>query len=74
MQKGWPTRDTLTSGQPNVKSYSLADPKDVLLSPLDNPYFEFFYSKFPALSDVKIRAGMFIGSQIGKLIKESSFD
>ena len=40
----------------------------------DNPSFKFLRSKFPAVSDAKLGAGVFNGLQIRKLMKDSTFD
>ena len=40
----------------------------------DNPSFKFLRSKFPAVRDAKLRAGVFNGPQIRKLTKDSTFD
>ena len=89
-QKKWPTRDALTPGKSNVKSSPLVDPKNVLLPPLhiklglmknfvkalnkENRSFKFLQTKFPAVSDAKLRAGVFNGPQIRELMKDSRFD
>ena len=89
-QKEWPVRGTSTPGRCNVKSSSLVDPKNVLLSSLHkklvlmknfvkalnrvNPSFKFLQSKFPAVSDAKIGAGVFNGPQIRELRRDTAFD
>lgn len=89
-QKHWPARDALTPGKCNVKSIPLVNPKNILLPPLhiklglmknfvkalnkSNPSFEFLKTKFPALSDAKLKAGVFNGPQIRELMKDSGFD
>lgn len=89
-QKKWPARDKLTPGECNVKSSPLVDPKNVLLPPLhiklglmknfvkalnkDDQSFRFLQTKFPAISDAKLRAGVFNGPQIRELMKDSTFD
>ena len=90
LQKEWPARGTLTPGRCNGKSSLLVDPKNVLLPPLhikhalmenfvkdlnkDNLSFKFLQSKFPAVSDAKLGAGVFNGPQIRELIKDTTFD
>ena len=39
-----------------------------------NPSFKFLHSKFPAVSDVKLGAGVFNGPQIRGLIRYTTFD
>ena len=40
----------------------------------DGQSFRFLQTKFPYVSDAKLRAGVFDGPQIRKLMKDSSFD
>ena len=40
----------------------------------NNPSFKFLLSKFPAVSDAKLGAGVFNGSQIRELMRDSTFD
>ena len=39
-----------------------------------NPSFKFLQSKFPAVSDAKLGAGVFNGPQIRELIRDTTFD
>ena len=74
-QKVWPKR-TLKVGEKNVHFESLVDPKKVLLPPLhiklgmmnqfvkalpkDGEAFKYFSSKFPRLSEAKLKEGVFL--------------
>ena len=40
----------------------------------DDQSFRFLQTKFPAISDAKLRAGVFNGPQIRELMKDSTFD
>ena len=40
----------------------------------DGQSFRFLQTKFPYVSDAKLRAGVFNGPQIRELMKDSSFD
>lgn len=89
-QKQWPSRDTLTPGTKNILQESLVNPKRVLLPPLhiklglmkqfvkalpqDAEGFKYLRSKFPALSDAKVKEGVFVGPDIRKLVKDENFE
>lgn len=85
----WPTRK-LTVGEKNVTNESLVAPKDVILPPLhiklglmkqfvkamdrNGQGFAYLTTKFPRLSDAKIKEGVFVGPQIRYLMKDDTFD
>lgn len=89
-QKEWPSRKSLTPGNKNIMRSSLVDPKKVLLPPLhiklglmkqfvkaldkSGQCFKYLCEKFPALSDAKLKEGIFIGPQIRILCKERDFE
>ena len=88
-QKEWPSRASLTPGSKNVLRDSLVDAKKVLLPPLhiklglmkqfvqaldkNGQCFKYLCEKFPALSDAKLKNGIFVGPQIRTLCKEKDF-
>ena len=69
---------------------SLVDPKKVLLSsphiklgmmkqfvkalPKDGETFKYLSTKFPLLSQGKLKEGVFVGSDIRKLMKDNNFE
>lgn len=79
IQKDWPVRETMTVGGKNVIHEPLVDRKDILLPPLhiklglmkqfvralekDGDCFKYIRSKFPRLSEEKVKAGIFDGPQ-----------
>lgn len=87
--KVWPSR-TLKVGEKNVHFESLVDPKKVLLPPLhiklgimkqfvkalpkDGDTFKYLASKFPRLSEAKLKEGVFVGPDIRKLMRDDIFD
>lgn len=88
-KKHWPTRNSFTVGEFNIKETALIDPERVLLPPLHiklglmkqfvralNPNsqsFEYIKEKFPNLSLAKVKAGVFVGPQIRKLMYDEKF-
>ena len=88
-QKVWPKR-TLKVREKNVDFEYLVDPKKVLLSPLhiklgmikqfvktlpkDDETFKYLSNKFPRLSEVKLKEGVFVGPDIRKLMKNNDFE
>ena len=90
LQKEWPARGNLRPGRCNVKSCSLVDSKNFLFPPLHkkldlmksfvkalnkgNPLFKFLQSKFPAVSDAKLGAGVYNEPQIRELMRDTTFD
>ena len=88
--RDWPVRETFTPVVCNVKADSLVNPRNILLPPLhiklglmknfvkaldkDGQSIRLLQTKFPYVSDSKLRAGVFDGPQIRELMKDSSFD
>ena len=80
----WPPRDAPTIGQHNVVREPLVSKEKIILPPLhiklglmkqyvkalqhDEPPFEYLKTKFPKLSEAKVKEGMFVGPQIRKLL------
>ena len=89
-RRAWPFRETYTPGQANVKQVPLVAPDKIILPPLhiklglmknfvkamkhDNPGFQYLRSKFAAVSDAKVKAGVFTGPQIRDVIKDVQFE
>ncbi|GBN55326.1 hypothetical protein AVEN_28812-1 [Araneus ventricosus] len=82
----WSLRGALTPGEKNVINTTLVPPKKVLLPylhiklglmkkfikslPKDAECFRYLCSKFPKLSEVKLKGGVFTGSGIRKLLSD----
>jgi hypothetical protein len=87
--KEWSKRENLTPGTKNVIHASLVDPQKVLLPLLhiklgimkqfvkaldkSGSCFQYLGHKFAALSEVKVKEGMFDGPQIRQLMKDTAF-
>jgi hypothetical protein len=87
--KEWSKRKNLITGTKNVIRASLVDPQEVLLPPLriklgvikqfvkaldkSGSCFQYLGRKFAALSEVKVKEGIFDGSQIRQLMKDTAF-
>ncbi|GFW63163.1 uncharacterized protein TNCV_581031 [Trichonephila clavipes] len=85
----WPSGN-LHSGERHAPNDPLVNPNDILLPPphiklelmknfvksinKDGDAFLYLGSKFPRLSDTKIKEGIFAGPQIRKIIKDPTFD
>ena len=88
-QKVWPPREEFKAGEKNIKHQPLVDPRKVLLPPLhiklglmkqfvkaldkDGSCFKYLCDKFPALTNEKIKAGVFDGPQIRQLLNDQQF-
>ena len=88
-QEEWPERKEFTPGEKNILNQALVDSSKVLLSPLhiklglikhyvisqDKHVASFGYicQKFPALSNEKLKAGIFDGPKIRQLMKNKKF-
>ncbi len=88
--KIWPKRNSFVPGKENIQEIPLVDPKKIILPPLhiklglfkqfvkkldhDGKGFKYLREKFPNLSEDKVKGGVFVGPQIRKLMKDSSFD
>ena len=89
IQKDWPQRNAFVVGQHNVLKTPLVEPKKIILPPLhiklglmkrfvkaldqDGDCFKYLNIKFPAITSEKIKAGIFDGPQIRKLLKDELF-
>ena len=87
--KVWSERDSFEPGQRNVAEDPLVNTKNVILPPLNiklgivknfvkaivqnGNAFGYLKSKFPKLSEAKIKEGFFIGPQIRELMQDSEF-
>ncbi|KAL7880613.1 hypothetical protein SRHO_G00028670 [Serrasalmus rhombeus] len=88
-RRDWPQRTEFTVGKNNVKWEPLVDPRKVLMPPLhiklglikqfvraldkESRAFSYLQDFFPKLSEAKIKAGVFVGPQIKKIIECSEF-
>lgn len=88
-KKVWPERTEFVPGSYSVKQEPLIDIKKILLPPLhiklglmknfvkaldkDGKAFKYLEDKFPDISEAKLKAGVFIGPQIRKLVNDSNF-
>lgn len=89
IKQNWPLRSGLVIGHKNVKNEPLVPSEKIILPPLhiklgliknfvkalprDKPGFLFLKTKFPTLSEAKIKEGIFIGPDIKKLINDPAF-
>ncbi|GBM00059.1 hypothetical protein AVEN_214127-1 [Araneus ventricosus] len=85
----WLLRGASTPGEKNVINTTLVPPEKVLLPPLptklglmkqlikslpkDGECFRYLRSKFPKLSEAKLKEGVFTGHDIRKLVSDSLF-
>lgn len=89
LQSNWPARSDLKSGDPNILHQPLVDRKNIIFPPLhiklglmkqyvkalpiEGDCFKYLITAFPSLSFEKIKAGVFDGPQIRKLVKDENF-
>lgn len=87
--KDWPQRTEFFVGKSNVKWEPLIEPHKVLMPPLhiklglikqfvtaldkESAAFQYLQDLFPKLSEAKVRAGIFVGPQIKKIIECEDF-
>lgn len=87
--KEWKKRSNLTPGEKNLIHEPLVKSNKILLPPLhiklglmknfvkamkkESPGFLYIRQKFPNISEVKIKEGIFIGPQIRELLKDDVF-
>jgi len=85
----WPKRENVRVGEKNILHVPLANPSNGLLPPLhiklglmnqfvkalnkEGYCFKYLCRIFPALSSEKLRAGIFDGPQIRRLMKDEKF-
>nr|XP_036219079.1 uncharacterized protein LOC118680996 [Bactrocera oleae] len=89
-QKSWPLRKSLTPGLKNVSQKPLVPSEKIFLPPLhiklglmknfvkainkDGAGFQYLKTKFPRISDAKLKEGIFVGPQIRELMKDEAFE
>ncbi|QQP52525.1 Uncharacterized protein FKW44_004703, partial [Caligus rogercresseyi] len=89
VKKEWPARDQLVPGARNIIHEPLVDREKILIPPLhlklglmkqftraldkDGRCFNYLCRAFPRLTSEKVKAGIFNGPQIRKLIKDTEF-
>jgi len=89
-RKDWPDRKSLEAGIMNVENQPLVEPSKILFSSMhlklgqikknlkptnqEEASFTCLREKFPRLSEVKLKEGIFIGTQIRDIIKDEHFD
>ncbi|GFY31598.1 uncharacterized protein TNCV_4199101 [Trichonephila clavipes] len=89
VKQTWPIRKALIPEVKNVERQSLVDPKKILFPPLhiklglmkqfvkaldkEGECFKYLCEQFPGLSDAKLKEGIFVGSDIRKLLKDETF-
>jgi hypothetical protein len=89
VKRNCPERSEFTVGQNNVKWQPLVDPRKVLMPPLhiklglmkqfvtaldkEKAAFKFIQNFFPQLSEAKVKAGVFVGPQIKKIMESNEF-
>ncbi|KAK4874910.1 hypothetical protein RN001_014270 [Aquatica leii] len=87
--RDWPLRENLIPGQKNVAYNILVPKENIYLPPLHiklglikqfvkavdktGGAFQFLKTKFPRLSEAKIKEGVFVGPQIRQLFEDSMF-
>ncbi|GBM71524.1 hypothetical protein AVEN_145997-1 [Araneus ventricosus] len=85
----WSLRGALTTGETNVINTSLVPPEKVLFPPIhiklglmkqfikslpkDGECFRYLCSKFPKLSEAKLKEGVFTSPDIRELLSDSLF-
>ncbi|XP_073511089.1 uncharacterized protein [Phyllobates terribilis] len=88
-RKDWPQRTEFSVGKSNVKWEPLIEPLKVLMPPLhiklglikqfataldkESAAFKYLQDLFPKLSEAKVKAGIFVGPQIKKIIECDEF-
>ncbi|XP_061404361.1 uncharacterized protein LOC133340279 isoform X1 [Lethenteron reissneri] len=85
----WPQRTEFSVGRNNVKWEPLVDPRKVLMPPLhiklgllkqfvrsvdkESAAFKYLHDFFPKLSEAKVKAGVFVGPHIKKILECNEF-
>ncbi len=88
-RRDWPQRTEFSVGRNNVKWEPLVDPRKVLMPPLhiklglmkqfvraldkESAAFKYLQDFFPKLSEAKVKAGVFVGPQIKKILECNEF-
>ena len=89
VRKCWPQRETFEVGSHNVIHEPLVDKEKIILPNLhiklgiikqfvkaldhDKPAFQYLQTKFPKISDAKIKEGILVGPQIRELMLDETF-
>lgn len=89
-RKDWPLRDVDIPGTSNISNLPLVERKNVILPPLhiklglikqlvkaldkESAAFRYLIQKFPALSEAKIKEGIFVGPDIRQLLNDDQFE
>lgn len=90
IRKNWPKRKMMEPGKKNIQYTPLVARDKILLPPLhiklglmknlvkamnrEGEAFKYLKTKFPHLSDAKIKEGIFVGPQIRKLLNDETFN
>lgn len=85
----WPARESMEPGSKNVISKPLVEPSKILLPPLhiklglmkqfvkalnkDGSCYAYLANKFSAISDAKLKEGIFDGPQIRTMLRDEAF-
>ncbi|XP_061419050.1 uncharacterized protein LOC133349530 [Lethenteron reissneri] len=88
-RRDWPQQTEFSVGRNNVKWEPLVDPRKVLMPPLhiklglmkqfvravdkESAAFKYLQDFFPKLSEAKVKAGVFVGPQIKKILELNEF-
>ncbi|XP_058848577.1 uncharacterized protein LOC117424572 [Acipenser ruthenus] len=88
-RRDWPQRTEFSVGRNNVNWEPLVDPRKVLMPPLhiklglmkqfvraldkESAAFKYLQDFFPKLSEAKVKAGVFVGPQIKKILECNEF-
>jgi hypothetical protein len=89
IRKDWPPRQVAIPGASNVANFPLVERQNVILPPLhiklglikqlvkaldkESAAFKYLIKKFPALSEAKIKEGVFVGPDIRQLLNDDDF-
>ena len=90
IRKNWPERKMMEPGKKNIQYRALVSRDKIILPPLhiklglmknlvkamnrEGEAFKYLKTKFPHLSDAKIKEGIFVGPQIRELLKDGTFN
>ncbi|GBM00703.1 hypothetical protein AVEN_150878-1 [Araneus ventricosus] len=90
IKRDWPQRASFKPGEMNVKHPLLAEPNKIIIPPLyiklglvknlvkamdkNGPAFKYLREKIPLLSVTKIKEGVFVGTQIKQVFRDSKFE
>lgn len=89
-RKDWPVRHVDIPGASNIANLPLVDRQNVILPPLhiklglikqlvkaldkESAAFKYLIQKFPALSEAKVKEGIFVGPDIRQLLNDDNFE